>query len=155
MCVKALSNLPYHVVLSISDNADPATLGRLPPNFEIVQRTSHTKVLPHASLLIYMGGIISAAEAAYHAVPLLITSCGIPELEGYADNLESIGLGRHLRTGEMTVESLKRFVIETLQSEEIHRNVRQAQYHVHREPGGEETANRIEAHLEKLFATVR
>lgn len=147
-CIGALCNSQWHVVLSIADDADPASFGQLPPNFEIVQCTSHTKILPHARLLIYMGGTISAAEAMYHGVPLLITSCGVQELEGYADNLQSLGLGLHLRKDELSVDRLRCSVIKILQDEAISHRVKQVQYRVRREPGGEETANRIEEHME-------
>lgn len=149
MCVDALSNLEWQVVLSIGDNDDPAQLGPLPPNFEIVQKTSHTKILPYADLLVYMGGTVSAAESMYHGVPLVMTSCGLPELEWLADNLADLGLGVHLRDADTNVETLRRAVVETSGNADVLRNVKQMQRRVRKSPGAEEVANLIEGFMEQ------
>jgi len=148
MCVDALAETQWRVIFSIADDADPASLFPLPPNFEIVQRTSHTRILPHASLLIFLGGIVTSSEAAYHGVPMVITSCGNDELEGLGDNLSQLGLGIHLKGNEMTPESLRKCARQVLESATILRNVKKLQRSVRRQAGAEEAANRIEEFIE-------
>lgn len=148
MCMDALSGLHWHVILLIGDNADPSSFLPLPPNFEIVQRTSPTKILPHASLLVFGGGTITAAEAAYHGVPLVMTSCGFPELEGLADNFAELGVGLHLREADTSVESLRHAALHASGNATTLSKVAQLQHRVRRAPGAEETANRIEEYAE-------
>lgn len=148
MCIEALSGLQWHIVLSIGDSGDPASLGPLPPHCEIVQGTSHVKIMPHVSLLVCLGGIITSAEAAYHGVPLIVTTLGFPELEWQAENLASLGVGIHLRKVDMSVENLRRLAIQASEDVAMLDRVKQLQHVVQREPGGEETANRIEELLE-------
>ena len=54
MFVHALSESPYHCILSIGDD-DLAP--DLPPNFELNRRASHLEILPHAALSICHGGM--------------------------------------------------------------------------------------------------
>lgn len=147
-CIEALAGLQWHVILSIGDSGDAGSLMPLPPHFEIVQHNSHIQILRHASLFICLGGIITTSEAAYHGVPLIVTTHGFPELEWQADNIESLGLGVHLMKSETTVESIRKSAIHVSQDTAIHNRVRQMQRAVRREPGAEETANRIEEYLE-------
>lgn len=149
-CVAAFSDLNCHVILSISDNdADLAALSSLPSNFEIVLRTSHTRILPYASLLVFMGGNISANEAAYYGVPWIATSLGISELEWLGDILAGLGLGVHLKGADVSSASLRSAALEVLESAAIREKVKRFQRKVRRDAGAEETANRIEEYLEE------
>ena len=148
MCIAALSGLQWHVVLSVGDACDAASLMPLPPHFEIVRNTSHIKILRHASLYICLGGIITTAEAMYHGLPLIVTTHGALELEWQADNIESLGIGIHLRKADTNSENLRRAAIHVSEDHVLLQRVKQMQRAVQREPGGEETVNRIEEFLE-------
>jgi MGT family glycosyltransferase len=147
--IKALMGLEWHVILSIGDDADPAALNPLPPHFQVVQHTSHISILPFASLFICLGGIISTAESLYHGVPLLVTSHGYPELEWQADNLVSLGLAVHLSSSDMNIERLRDAAIEAMRDTAMRENIERIQRVVRREPGSEETSNRIEEFMER------
>jgi len=148
MCIEAFSSLNWHVILSIGGSGCAAALRPLPSHFEIVQNTSHIQILRHAHLMICVGGIITTAEAAYHGVPLIIPTCGVPELEWLADHTTSLGLGIHLRKADTNVDSLKHAIARISEDFEIQDKVKKMQRIVRREPGGEETANRIVDYLE-------
>jgi len=148
MCIDALSDLQWHVILSIGDSCDAASLAPLPAHFEIVQHTSHIKMLPHVSLFICLGGIITTAEAAYHGIPLVVTTHGFPELEWQADNIEDLGIGIHVRKAETNADTLRSLAVRVLGDRELLNRVRRMQRTVQREPGAEETVNRIEEYLE-------
>lgn len=147
-CVAAFSDLSCHVILSISDNdADLAAMSSLPSNFEIVQKTSHTRILPYASLMVFMGGHVAANEAGYHGVPWVVTSLGITELEWQGDILAGLGLGIHLKGADVSSARLRRAALEVLESAAIREKVEKFQRKVRRDAGAEETANRIEEYL--------
>jgi UDP:flavonoid glycosyltransferase YjiC (YdhE family) len=105
-------------------------------------------ILPHVSLFICLGGNITAAEAAYHGVPLIVTSHGFPELEYQGDNIASSGLGLHLRKNDLNVENLRSAVTQVLEDAALLDKVKRIQRSVRREPGAEEVANRIEEYLD-------
>lgn len=144
LCIEAFSGLPWHIVLSIDDDTDPSSFLPLPENFEIVQKTSHTRVLPYASLLVFMGGAGTSNEAAYHGVPLVMLTMGVAELEAWADNLTRLGLGIHLKGAVQDTSQLRQAILEVTGNSSILENVRSLQHRVRREAGAEEAANRIE-----------
>ena len=148
MCIEALSGLGCHVLLSIGDGGNAATLEPLPDHVEIVQYTSHVKILPYVDAFICLPGIITASEATYHGVPLVVTSLGFPEEEWEGDNFERLGIAIHLRKAAMNVEAVKLAAIRALEDPGMRNRVKEIQRIVQREPGGEETVNSIEAYLE-------
>ena len=152
MCVEALSNLPLNVVLIPGGDSQIASLLPLPQNVQHVHGTSPAKILSTASVLICTGGAMTVSEAMYHGVPLVMTSCGIPELEGLCEMWVALGLGIHLRAKEMNAESLRRAVLNVVGNPEILHKVRHMQRRVQGEPGSEEVANRIEELIERRSA---
>jgi len=147
MCIDAFSGLGWHVIMSIGDSGDAASLLPLPPHFEIVKNTSHIRILPHVDLQVCLGGIITSAEAAYHGVPLVVLSHGFPELEWQADNLERLGVGVHVRKADTNSKTLREVINRTANDLEMRRKVKRLQHETHREPGSEDTANRIEQYI--------
>lgn len=144
MCIEALDGLGWHVVLSIGDHGDASSLLPLPPHFEIVQTTSHLAILRYATLMICMGGNMTVSEALYHGVPLIVMSHGHPELEWQADNMAEKGFGIHLRNAETDSCTLRQAVLQISSGSKFHLRATRLKWAVRREPGAEETANRIE-----------
>lgn len=147
MCIEALSDMPCNVILFPGDDSKLAPLP-LPANFQHVRGTSAAKALASSAVLICTGGATTASEAAYHGVPLVMTSCGGVELEGLCERWAHLGLGIHLKQEAMNAESLRSAVNEATTNPEILRRVRQMQCTVQREPGGEEVANVVEEFME-------
>ena len=148
LCVEALTALNYHVILSIGDHFDTTSLGSLPSSCEVVQGIAHVMILPHVDLFICLGGNITAAEAAYYGVPMIVTSHGFPELEYQGDNIERLKLGLHLRKDALTLGTLQQAVAQIFADKSILSRVREVKRVVRKEPGAEETANRIEDYIE-------
>jgi MGT family glycosyltransferase len=148
MCVEAFAALKWRVIVSIGENGDPKDFGTLPPNVEIVQHVAHVRILPYVSLFICLAGIITSAEAMYHGIPLIATTLGIPENEWEAENLVDLGLAIHIRKDEMSVERIRRSVVQITSDTAIQERVKKMQRLVLQEPGAEETSNRIEDYLD-------
>lgn len=151
MCIDALSDLRWHVLLAIGDNIDPETFNPLPPHCEIVQHIPLIKVMPHVNLFICLGGPISTTEALYHGIPLLMITHGHTDPEAYAENAVRLGIAIHLRKCETTVENIRQSALRVMEDQAIVDRVRQLQNFVRREPGAEDTANRIEEHLQQMI----
>jgi MGT family glycosyltransferase len=147
MCIKALLDLHWHVVLAIGDNNDPKLFDPLPPHFEVMQHVPQFEALQYVDLLIGLGGMATTMEAMYYGIPLLLITDGHPEPELYADNVVRLGLGRHLKKAEVTAEAVRAAVIEISSDKELLKRVKQMQLVVQRGPGGEGTANRMAEYL--------
>ena len=147
LCIAAFEGLGWRVVLSIDDDADVSALGALPDGFEVVQKTSHTRILPYASLLVYTGGITAASEAAYHGVPLLVTSLGIRELEWVASAIMRLGTGAHIKGKELTAAAMRAAALQILGSPTVRANVEQLRDRTRRSAGAEDAANRMEEYV--------
>jgi len=149
MCIQTLPGLGWHVVMAIGERCNPGLLSPLPAHCEIVNHASYLKVLPHASLLIFMSGVASTAEAAYQGVPMIAMSEGNGEYEWQADHLVELGIGAHIRKADSSDENIARAAVTLSSDVATQYRVREVQRMVRREPGGEETANRIEDYLDE------
>jgi len=143
MLVEALSELPYHCVLSIGD----AEFSRiLPSNFELNRSASHLEILPHADLSICHGGMTSTLEAIYHGVPPLMIPMA-PACEEVAYRAEELGIGVHLSRAALSIENLRDTVSAMLQDCSLQERVKYASGVFRLSGGAELAANRIEGCL--------
>jgi MGT family glycosyltransferase len=149
-CVEGLVGLGWHVVLSLADYHQAESLTLLHEQVEAVSNVSHGWILPYANLSICGGGIISSTEAMYFGVPLLMTTHGSAELEWFADRMEDLGIGVHLRRADTTAENIKNAAIRIANDEAILTRVKQMQREVRRSPGAEEAVNRIEDYMDRI-----
>jgi len=148
MCIEALRGLDCHIIIYAGDKFDDSCLTSLPAHCEVVRGTAQVKLLCHASLLICHGGIITPAEAAYYGVPLLMVTHGNPELELWADIFASEGFGVHLRGRNINAENMRQSATLLMTDKGMLRNVTHIRNKIRREPGAEETVNRIEEYIE-------
>jgi MGT family glycosyltransferase len=94
-CVSAFAGQPWHVVLALGPDVEPASLGSLPPNVEARAWVDYPSVLAHASVIISAAGMGSIMMALRHEVP--IVAC--PRRQEQAANacrVAQLGLGRDL-----------------------------------------------------------
>ena len=148
MCIEALQDLNCRIIIYAGDKFDAASLLSLPSHCEIVRASAQVRLFRDARLLICHGGLITPAEAAYYGVPLLMTTHDVPELEKWATVIASAGLGIHLRKHETNVENIRRSAQRLMTDVSTLNRVKKIQHSVKREPGAEETVNRIEDYLE-------
>lgn len=97
-----------------------------------------------------MSGIVSTAEAAYYGVPMIAVTEGGHEYEWQAEHLVELGIGAHIRKSDLSAESIAEAARQLTESPDTARRLKEMKWAVRRDPGGEETANRIEEHLETL-----
>jgi len=151
MCIDALADLQWHVILQIGENNSAYCFDTLPPHFEIIQHKPQIAILPYVHLLICAGGMMSTMDAMYCGVPLLMMTHGHVELEAYADNNVRLGLGRHLKKTDSNVEAIRTSVLQMSEDISLGLRVKQMQRLVRASPGGEEVANRIGEYIECLM----
>lgn len=146
-CIEALVDLHWHVVLQIGDNNRLEDFTDLPANVEVIQRKPQIAILPYVDLLICAGGMMTAVEAAYCGVPLVMMTNGNVELEAYAENNVRLGLGRHLKGGDVSVEQMRETVKQVTDDAVLRGKVKRLQSAVRAAPGAEEVANLVDARL--------
>lgn len=154
MCIQALAGLDWHVVLAIGDNNQAESFSPLPQHFEIVQHVPQLKILPHASLLVFMGGPTSTWEAMYHGIPVVMITHGHGDPEAYAEHATDLGIGIHLKKSDTTADNLRHAVKQIQRDCAIHDRVRRMQHIVRHSWGAEETANCVEEFLEKARSAI-
>jgi MGT family glycosyltransferase len=148
MSIEALSSLGWHIVLALNERCDRSSLHRLPDTCEIIHPSAFLKVLARAQLLVFNSGTITTAEAAYHGVPLIAVTEGVPEFEWQGDHIAKLGIGVHLRKEATNSANLREAALRLSSDTAILHQVQKIKHAVRREPGAEEAANRIEEYLE-------
>ncbi len=68
----ALAKQPLRVLATISDKADPAELGELPPNAHVERWVPQAAVMPHAAAMVGHGGSGSTLTALAWGVPMVL-----------------------------------------------------------------------------------
>ena len=141
--MEALADAPCHCVLSVGDGVPTASLGRLPTNFEVNQRTSHLEILSHANLFACHGGMGSSLEALYSGVPVLAVP-NSPYTEEVAHRLEELRVGAMLLRGNLCVDSVRETVLEMLEDRRLRARVGELQQVFSRSGGAAAVVQRIE-----------
>jgi MGT family glycosyltransferase len=147
MLIEALKDLPWRVVISTGDMDDLSSFNRIPANVEICQYVPYPKVLPHAWLNICHAGTSTIIESMYHGVALICVSQSA-EIAEYANRVEELGVGIHIRQPEITVEGIRGAVLKVAEDASMLNRVKQMQRIIRGEKvGPEEVADQIELFL--------
>lgn len=108
----------WHVVMSIGDRLDPATLGLVPANFEVLRFVPQLDVLAEASALICHGGMGSTMEALYFGVPTVQVPT-TPEQEATAARVVELGLGDQLALSDDPRPAVERVASDQAMAQRI------------------------------------
>lgn len=105
-CAEAFTGTPWHIVMTLGRDADPAELGTLPPNVEVRSWLPHLTVLGHAAAFVCQGGTGSLMEAFHQGVPVVV----VPQQQDQwatARQVVDLGLGRSISPGDLDAETLR------------------------------------------------
>ncbi len=145
-CVAAFGDSPWHVVLTIGERTDPATLVGLPSNIEVHQVVPQLEVLRHASVFLSHGGLGGIMEALTEQVPLVILPQTV-EQESNALRLEQLGLARWL-PADFSPELLRATVDEVAKSPQIEAGLAAMRRDIEDAGGAAAAADVIDARLQ-------
>lgn len=145
-CAAAFAELPWHVVMTLGRDFDPATLGTLPDNVEVHRWIRQHSVLRHASLVINQGGTGGVLEALYWGLPLVAVS-RIDDTRVCAHQIVRLGLGRDIPAEEVTPELLRDTALAVHRDDRLRANARAMRDHVRGSGGAARTADRLETLL--------
>ncbi|GAA5707378.1 MULTISPECIES: glycosyltransferase [Streptomyces] len=124
--VRAFTDVPVHVVISLGKGVDPDVLRPLPPNVEVHRWVPHHAVLEHARALVTHGGTGSVMEALHAGCPVLVMPLS-RDAQVTGRRIAELGLGRMVQPEEVTATTLRRHVLDIISDDAITRQVRQMQ----------------------------
>ncbi|MFF1819538.1 macrolide family glycosyltransferase [Kribbella sp. NPDC058245] len=145
-CTKAFAGTDWQVAMAIGDQVDVASLGEIPPNFDVRPYFPQPAVLAHATAFLTHAGMNSVMESLLNQVPMA-TYPQTAEQQANAGRVTALGLGRQLP--ELSAESLQSTVADIAADPAIRTAL--ADMHVHLEAAGGpvRAADAIEASLSR------
>lgn len=112
-CINAFKDVDASVIMSIGKNINIEELGSIPDNFLVRDFIPQLEVLKKAHLFITHGGMNSANEAMYYAVPVITIPQSVDQ-PAVAKQMEDLGLGKVIDKNNISVENLKNTANEVL-----------------------------------------
>ncbi len=132
LCIEALRDTPYRVVLSIGNKVNLASLGALPENILVRPHVPQLHLLERASLFITHGGMNSVSESAWYGVPMLLAP-QVGDQHVIARRVAQLGAGVLLDEKKLNAPTLREIAERVLrddsfrqESERIGKSLRDA-----------------------------
>jgi MGT family glycosyltransferase len=144
--IEALSELEYHVILSVGEHFPLSELQAIPKNFEINRYASHLEILPHAHLHLYSGGIGGTLEGFYFGVRLIAIPSYAPNYR-IASHLAERGLLTNLPLNSITSRMIRETVESVMHDDAILVRLKRMQNVVRNSGGSARAIDRIEGFL--------
>jgi MGT family glycosyltransferase len=113
VCMEALADARYSVIMSIGKAVDPSSLGEIPDNFTVAQYVPQLQILQAADIFITHGGMNSINEAVTYGVPMIVVPNTV-EQSVNAARIEEIQCGLYLDQAQLTVAKLQTAVTKIL-----------------------------------------
>lgn len=145
-CVRAFTGLDWHVLLSVGKSVDPAELGEVPSNFEVVQWVPQVSVLAEASAFVTHAGMGSTMEGLYFGVPMVAVPQAVDQFMNGA-RLAELGLGAHVPMEEATADRLREAVLHVTSDPDITARVKAVRDEVRAAGGAAKAADVVESSL--------
>jgi dTDP-L-oleandrosyltransferase len=151
-CEDAFSCLEWNVVMLIGHQVDPGDLGPAPANFERHRRVPQPAVLRHAAAFLTHGGMGGTMEALFFGTPLVVVP-QTPEQDAVARRVAELGLGLRIPPGEVSVDKLRKMVVDVASNEATGERVRRMRRLVVAAGGSPRAADAIVSRLRPTGAT--
>lgn len=118
-CIEALKDSGYHVIMSVGEELDIASLSPLPDNFTVKPSVDQIEVLKIADVFLSHCGMNSVTESLYNLVPLVLYP-QTAEQSGVARRVFDLKAGIYLK--ENSSQAIRKAVQDALSNPEYKRN---------------------------------
>ncbi|GAB3924027.1 glycosyltransferase [Kribbella albertanoniae] len=143
-CTEAFAGTEWKVAMAIGDQVDLASLGELPPNFDVRPYFPQPEVLAHADTFLTHAGMNSVMESLLHQVPMA-TYPQTPEQQANARRVTDLNLGQQLPG--LTPSSLRSVVAAIADDPAIRKGLSGMHAHLSAAGGPSRAADAVEAQL--------
>lgn len=113
MCIEALGNMDYSVVMSIGRKCNLEDFKNIPDNFIISNYVPQLEILKNTSVFISHCGMNSVDEAIYYGVPIIAIPL-VNDQPMIAQQIVKLGVGISLKMSEITSDDIKKAVSDIL-----------------------------------------
>lgn len=145
-CIKALKDEAYEVIMSVGDETNIESFGKLPKNIKMYPRVEQLKVLRDTDIFITHSGMNSINESLYFSVPSVLYPFHSEE-EMIADRVTELGAGKILEaeSAEDIGEAVRKILNDSsykINAQKIAQSFREA-------GGAVKAADKVENYIEK------
>ena len=147
-CIKAFEKSDFTVIMSVGTRIDIKKLGVIPENFYVYPHVPQLEVLKHADAFITHGGMNSANEAIYYAVPVVV----IPQRADQpmvGRRIEQLSLGKVINKKDVTAQLLRDTLTEVLVNTRYKDNMKKMSNDMQKAGGFRQAVTEIETFLNK------
>lgn len=116
-CFNALKNENLNVIMSVGNDIDFDSLGKIPDNFIVKKYVDQISVLQIANVFITHSGMNSVSEALYNGIPLILFP-QTAEQRGVANRVVELNAGMCLENID-NYEEIKSAVIKVLKDKKL------------------------------------
>ncbi|PZG24375.1 glycosyl transferase [Micromonospora craterilacus] len=145
-CARAFAGQPWHVVMTLGGQVDPAQLGELPPNVEVHRWVPHVEVLERAAVCVTHGGMGTLMEALHWGRPLVVVPQSF-DVWPMARRVDQLGLGVLLPGEKADGDALLAAVDVVAADSALARRVAAMRAQVRQAGGAGRAADAIEGYL--------
>lgn len=126
LCITALKDLPWQIVLSYGSRVDRTAFGSLPENVLAAPSVPQLEILKRATIFITHGGMNSVMESLYYGVPMVVVPQMLEQTVS-ANRVQECGLGVALAPEQISKSHLYDAVIHVAQDSVYQNNMQEAQ----------------------------
>lgn len=146
ICIDALANKPYNVLISIGKAMDVKVFSGLPENIRVKSHVNQISVLEKAAVFVSHGGMNSVSESMYYGVPMVLFPAVQEQLIN-SSRVQQLGAGKVMQRIDLTKEDIERVVTKIVTNESFKRNALEVQKSLKDAVGVTVAANKIEEYV--------
>lgn len=121
-CFDALKDEKLRVIMSVGEDIDIESLGKIPDNFIVKKHVDQISVLEISDVFITHCGMNSTSEGLYYGIPLILFP-QTTEQKGVANRVKELGAGKFIEKIN-NPENIKNTVWEVLKDKNIKENAK-------------------------------
>ena len=141
ICIEALANKKYQVIMSVGNLINIEDLGAVPYNITISRFVDQIAVLSQADVFLTHCGMNSGNESLYYKVPLVMYP-QTSEQDGVATRVEQLGAG--IRLKYVNAKSIKETIENVLHTKSYYEQAAKISEGFHKCTGVKGAADKIE-----------
>lgn len=121
-CFEALKKEKLRIIMSVGEETDIESLGKIPDNFIVKKHVDQIAVLEVSDVFITHCGMNSTSEGLYYGIPLILFP-QTTEQKGVANRVKELGAGKLLEKID-NPENIKNTVLEVLKDKNLKENAK-------------------------------